>query len=520
MSLYRKHRPQKFEEILGQNHVVKTLQGALESSQIGHAYIFAGPRGSGKTSIARILAKAVNCLNVKNNEPCDECDICKQIKEGRFLDLIEIDAASNRGIDEIRELKEKIRFAPNQGKYKLYIIDEVHMLTREAFNALLKTLEEPPSHAIFVLATTEAHKIPLTIMSRCQRFDFKKIDPKKMFEGIKKVVGKEKIKIDDESLRKIIFLSDGSVRDALSYLDQVYAFVGDKEINSNLVEDVLGISKSENMVKFLDLIKEKKSGELIGFINNIIDGGVDFDIFLRDLVNFMRQIFLFKIDKKIPSNELLGIDGAENIINEFSLRELIQLIEIVVEARRSSKFSFIPQLHLELNIIKMLEGCDGKDIIKNKEETNSIEQNNHLSNSLDKNKHSKEGVSSIQEKNDIQNKEADIKKEQNVRKSDESDKIDNWESFLEGVKNENMSIYMALQKAEFSIDKESVNIGICNQFYFDRLQDSKNNQFLVKKIAEHLGEKKELKIIKKDKKEEKKDVISEALSVFGGEIIE
>jgi len=513
MSLYRKYRPQKFSEVIGQDHVVKTLKGALESGQVSHAYIFAGPRGTGKTSVARILAKSVNCLNFKDYEPCGQCNICKQIAEGSFLDLIEIDAASNRGIDEIRDLKEKIRFAPNQGKYKVYIIDEVHMLTKEAFNALLKTLEEPPAHAIFILATTEVHKIPLTILSRCQIFDFRKIKSDKILEDIKRVAEREKIKIDNESLKKIVVLSEGSIRDALSYLDQVHAFAGDRNIDLNLLGNILGISKEENLVAILDLIKKRDIKEIISLINRLVDEGVDLEVFLKDLICFTREVLLVKIDKKALSEELIETKAAEKIADDFSFKRLIKLIELLNELLHSLKFSFLPQLYLELAIIKML-GEDSLEI-----NVNSLEEKTDIRNAMEENFVEKRMTGD--DEDSLVEKDKDNPMRIETSKEGASEKFSNWENFLQKIKEENISIYMALQGADFSLQENKIKVIVHNQFYFDRLQDQKNYQILQNKIKYCFGQDKELDIVKGERKDEKeKDIISEALSVFGGEVIE
>ncbi|NOY59306.1 MAG: DNA polymerase III subunit gamma/tau, partial [Calditrichaeota bacterium] len=242
--LARKYRPMFFKDVVGQQHVTKTLQNAIEQNRIANAYLFSGPRGVGKTTVARLLAKALNCEHGPTIKPCNECSSCIEINESRSLDVFEIDGASNRGIDEIRNLRESLRYSPNPGKHRIYIIDEVHMLTNEAFNALLKTLEEPPTNVLFIFATTEAHKVPTTILSRCQRFDFKRMSNKSIADQLRELAAKEKIEIDEESLRLIANKADGSMRDGESILDQVIAFAGTK-IDSAQVADLLGIIDQE-----------------------------------------------------------------------------------------------------------------------------------------------------------------------------------------------------------------------------------------------------------------------------------
>jgi len=504
MSLYRKYRPQKFEDVMDQGHVIQTLQGAIESKQIGHAYIFAGTRGTGKTSIARIFAKAVNCLSLKNNEPCGECSICKEIAEGRFLDLIEIDAASNRGIDEIRDLKEKIRFAPNIGKYKVYIIDEAHMLTDQAFNALLKTLEEPPAHAIFILATTEIHKIPITIFSRCQRLDFHKVKSQKMLEGIKKIIEKEGIKIDDKSLKKIVSISEGSVRDALSYLDQISAFANGEEIKFELIEDILGCSKEEKLVEFLNILAAKDIKQTISFINDFIEAGYDLENFIKDLIKFIRKILMAKIGNS--SEEFFEDDKTLNLASNFSFEELLFLAELLNNVLKNNKFSFLPQLMLEIELIKFVNNLNLPKENKNENQSFSGKIVSEIKNVL-------------KPSNIVKEKKEEANNEEKNEKTSEG-KSSGWDGFLEKLKNQKIVLYMALQGCDFADEGETVNLNIYNGFYFNRLSEKTNRDFVEGVFKESFGDQKKLNIIKAEKKEDRRDLIKDALSVFGGELVE
>jgi DNA polymerase-3 subunit gamma/tau len=290
---YRKWRPQLLAEVVGQGHVTQTLLNALSAGQISHAYLFCGPRGTGKTSTARGLAKAVNCLNNGKGEPCNECDICLAITEGRAMDVIEVDAASNRGIDEIRDLREKVNYAPNQARYKVYIIDEVHMLTKEASNALLKTLEEPPPHVIFVLATTEAHKLLPTILSRCQRFDFRRIPLTDMLALLTRISASEGIAIEPEALKLIARAATGSMRDALNLLQQANNYYG-SDISLAQTQALLGMSGDRRAIELIKYIVNDDVSAGIATINNVNSDGLDLRQFNRELVEYLRVLLLIK----------------------------------------------------------------------------------------------------------------------------------------------------------------------------------------------------------------------------------
>ena len=359
--LYRKYRPKTFAEIVGQEHVVRTLTNAISSGMVSHAYLFAGPRGTGKTSMARLLAKAVNCKNRKKGEfePCNQCNSCQEINQGNAIDLIEIDAASNRGIDEIRDLRDGIRFVPTKSKYKVFIIDESHQLTKEASNALLKTLEEPPSHAIFVLATTEAHKMISTIISRCQTFDFRKLTMPEIIGRMETILKKEKIKFEPEALNLIALSATGSIRDAESLLDEVVSFSGkDRAVKKEIVEKLLGVADKAAIFKFLNFLNQKKAKEAIEFLNEIIFKGVDLKEFNKSLIQYLREIMLLKISANFQNPLFFGLTEEEkkelqNLAGSFSEAELQQLLEKFMASENKMKFSSIPQLPLELAIVEI-----------------------------------------------------------------------------------------------------------------------------------------------------------------------
>jgi len=363
--LYRKYRPQTFAEIIGQENVVQTLTNAISSGMVSHAYLFSGPRGSGKTTMARLLAKAVNCRNHKDSEfePCDKCSSCLEIKQGNSLDLIEIDAASHRGIDEIRELRDGIKFAPTKEKHKVFVIDECHMLTREAVNALLKTLEEPPSHAIFVLATTEIHKMIPTIISRCQRFDFRKLTLPEIIKRLDIISKKEKAKIDRPALELIALNSGGSLRDAEGLLDQTLTFAGtlgrEGIIKTEDIKSLLGLTDISLISQFVDFISEKSGEKTIKFLEETFENGYDPQEFAKALIRYLRQTMLLKINPGPTNPAIIGLTKEEQEkiqiqAEKFNSQELQRILNLFLDAENKMKYSSIPQLPLELATVDII----------------------------------------------------------------------------------------------------------------------------------------------------------------------
>ena len=356
--LYRKYRPKDFSEIVGQTYAVTALQNALKSGRTAHAYLFSGPRGVGKTSIARIVAKAINCIG-KGEKPCNTCEICKAINEGNFMDLIEIDAASNRGVDEIRALREAVRFTPSRGKYKVYIIDECHMLTKEAFNALLKTLEEPPEHIVFILATTEFDKLPPTIISRTQTYQFTRPSISEISEKLLSIAKAEKVKLDSDAANLIALASEGGLRDAESVLGQIMA-LEDGHITKKEVEDILGMPHRDSIKELFQMISEKNLKTALERVHTLSENAYDFQFVIKMLLRFTRNALLLKIGGETlrsTEKDLLPeeIEYLKNAVAMWTEEDLKNSLDILLKALHSMRQSPIPELPLELAVVEMIE---------------------------------------------------------------------------------------------------------------------------------------------------------------------
>ncbi len=366
-ALYRKFRPTKFSEIVGQEHIKRTLQNQLISDRVGHAYLFNGGRGTGKTTTAKILARAVNCLNPKDGEPCNECEICKGALDGSLTDIIEMDAASNNGVEDVRSIREAVNFLPTKAKYRVYIIDEVHMLTIGAFNALLKTLEEPPEHVKFILATTEPQKLPVTILSRCQRFDFKRISNEDIIKDLEYVCNESKIKITPKALELIAVLAEGGMRDALSILERCSQEDVD-EIDENRVKELVGIPKTVAIQGIVDAIVDENVELTLENLQSIIDEGKDINNLVWEIIKYVKDILIHKSTNKTELYSEEEIEKIKQIENKISKQELINLICELSEIENAMKQSTQKLIILQTGLIKL---CNKEKISNYSENTSS-----------------------------------------------------------------------------------------------------------------------------------------------------
>lgn len=357
--LYRKYRPQTFSQLVNQRAVVQTLTNTLKAGQVAHAYLFTGPRGTGKTTTARLLAKAVNCSKPKGFEPCNECDVCLEINRGKALDVVEIDAASNRGIDDVRRLREEIRFGPQRLKQKVFILDEAHMLTREAANALLKSLEEPPSHTIFILATTEPQKMLATIISRCQRLDFHTFSLHDIIERLAFIAKAEKLKVDERALRAMAVNAKGALRDAESILGKVLSLAGAKAITFDEVRSILGIVDQHLAVKLTGFLAKKATKEALAFIASSVQSGVNSREFLKTFIEYLRKLALVRADEALLAqfkDEFTQEEAAllAKQAKEFALADILRALDICLEELGVIEYYPLEQMALEVAIMKYL----------------------------------------------------------------------------------------------------------------------------------------------------------------------
>ncbi|ACA43569.1 DNA polymerase III subunit gamma/tau [Clostridium botulinum] len=533
-ALYREWRPRTFKEVVGQKHITVTLKNQVIEKRIAHAYLFCGTRGTGKTSTAKILSKAVNCLNPKDGEPCNECEICNKINSGTLMDVIEMDAASKRKLEDIKEVIENVKYPPQEGKNKVYIMDEVHMLTQEAVNAFLKTLEEPPSNVIFILATTDPQKLPITILSRCQRFDFRRIRNEEIFERLRAIVSEQGIYADDKSLNLIARMSDGAMRDALSILDQVIS-TGDGKVEYDQVLDMLGLVTNENLLRITNSIIEKDIEKSMRIIEDIVLSGKDIYNFIKDMITHLRNILMVKVSKN--PNEILdmsseNIDLVKEQSEKIRIEEIMRDIKILQEAEQQSKWVKQNRIYLELAVLKMckIEYDTSKEVILSR--LNKIEE-------LIKSGNIKLAIN--EEKKKIEPKEFNLKKE---KESMEHSKIEKnsledynkdskltvetvkkmWHDILEAFKARRlMVLYAALVTANITDCKEGIiTLNYNKQYSFNkkRLEKPENNKVVQEIFSEVLKEKIRIIYIVEEKAKEENLPEEILKNTFGENILE
>lgn len=465
--LARKYRPQNFKELIGQEHITTTLKNALKSGKVWHAYIFSGTRGTGKTSTARIFAKTVNCLSpTADFEPCNSCKNCIEITQGNCVDVIEIDAASNRGIDEIRSLRESVKYVPVSCKYKVYIIDEAHQITEAAFNAFLKTLEEPPNYVIFILATTEFNALPQTIISRCQVFQFRPVLKNIIFDRLKFVIDSENKsnKITDDALQLIAETALGSVRDALSLLDQILALTEVyQKVDSKLIRELWGSTPTEYVEKYIKLISESNTKQILNFVDEIYNSGIDLIQFTKDVLEFFRKLLHFKIGNK-PQDNVYNLEKFKNIFSTTHLISYIQQLLNLVEEIKRTEF---PKLFLEIYSIKLTKQyIEISEIIKNLENNNEIKEEIILSNNIEKSFQQEE--KSLSDNNITQENKKNHPQEQT---SFDKEKLESlWEQTLEKIKIEKPLSYPILIESKVRLLNDTLQILLPNKYIKQMLE--------------------------------------------------
>jgi DNA polymerase III subunit gamma/tau len=571
--LARKWRPQTFEEVIGQRHITQTLQNAISQKRVAHAFLFTGARGVGKTSTARILAKALNCEIGPHINPCNHCNTCVEITNGVSMDVIEIDGASNRGIDEIRELRENVRYTPAKSRNKIYIIDEVHMLTREAFNALLKTLEEPPPHILFIFATTEPHKIPATILSRCQRYDFKRIPLREVTESLKRIVEEEKIQINPRGLLSIAQESEGSMRDAQSLLDQVISYSGENIRDEDIVE-VLGLIDWKVLHDTIDAIASKDIERCMEIVEQVYHFGYDLQYFCRELLQYLRNLILIKVSQH--PEELMELSEEELEIHKkqaekFQFDQLNHLFSLLLKGEQEIAQSTFPRTMLEMTLIRMttlqpilpidemikkLEVLENKDLSKEWKEKKTSSALGKVIPSADSGKNKVKEESPSENCEEIGERKISEKKEdlKNFQKEgalgEPSPKIleEKWRGLVDftRAKNPILGSFLALgslvhltdEKIEIGFDKDS--------FHYERMLERENRSQLESVCHEYLQKKTKVVISslkqeigskgrvvlnrgegtrnelegRSEKGEEGNPLIQEALRLFNGKIVE
>ena len=526
-ALYRVYRPQKFEDVVGQEHITKTLRNQIENNNIGHAYLFSGTRGTGKTSTAKIFARAVNCLESIEQEPCNECEVCKDILHDNIMDVVEIDAASNNSVDDIRELRENVKYSPTKAKYKVYIIDEVHMLSQGAFNALLKTLEEPPSYVIFILATTEPHKIPATILSRCQRFDFKRVTVKDITSRMKKICVEENIEVEEKALNLIARNSQGALRDALSILDQCISF-GDNKIEYKDVVELLGTVNVEQLFDLAQYIINQDTKESLKILNEFIVWGKDIRNLINDLIDHFRNLMICKVSTdldeiiSLPEETIEQLKSQADTINN---NDLIRILNILSTTQDNIKTASNPRVVAEVTMMKIAQPMfdESKEaLIKRIENLEKVIESGNIK------------VTTVNEALDNQNIESEVKEEieyEDVKSEDVKLIEHSWKNILKSIKaDKNMPVYALLGDVRnFNVYENALYLIFDDNYGFakTRLSSPETIDYIQNKIREIINRsfnvkivlKSEVKNIDLDIKEKSKDKGEEILKNIVSEAV-
>lgn len=497
-ALYRVYRPKNFSDVIGQEHIVRTLKNQIENNNVGHAYLFCGTRGTGKTSTAKIFSRAVNCTNLHNDEPCNECENCREILEDKTMDVVEIDAASNNSVDDIRELRENVKYSPAKAKYKVYIIDEVHMLSQGAFNALLKTLEEPPSYVIFILATTEPHKIPATILSRCQRFDFKRVTVKDISSRMRYICEKEGIEADEKALNLIARNSQGALRDALSILDQCISFEGNK-ISYNDVIELLGSVNIEQLFDLAESIIKENTKKSLQILNDFIIWGKDVRNLVNDLIDHFRNLMVCKISNDL--DEIISlpeetIDLLKQQAETIDTNNLIRILNILSETQDGMKISSNPRVLMEVTMMKIAQPMfdESKEALIKRIENleQKIESGNIKVNHISTN----QTVDNFNENNQQNNNTVEKQEDENIEyenlKGDDIKLVEkSWKKILQKMKEDKNQVIRALLQDvdSFNISEDTLYIIFTDNYSFakSRLDSPVTIQYVEKVIREVLN---------------------------------
>ena len=503
-ALYRAYRPQTFKDVVGQEHIIKTLKNQIENGNVGHAYLFCGTRGTGKTSTAKIFARSVNCIDSINEEPCNECEVCKDILNDNIMDVIEIDAASNNSVDDVREIRENVKYTPAKCKYKVYIIDEVHMLSQGAFNALLKTLEEPPSYVIFILATTEPHKIPATILSRCQRFDFKRVTVQDMSSRMKEICEDVNIEVDERALNLIARNSQGALRDALSILDQCMSFSDDK-IEYKDVVDLLGTVNIEQLFEMAEYVIKEDTKKCLEILNEFVIWGKDIKNLIDDLIDHFRNLMICKVSTELdeiislPEETIEQLKAQSNLIET---NDIIRILNILSETQDNIKSSSNPRVLAEVSIMKLSQPMfdESKEaLIKRLANLEAIIKSGNIKVTTDNSASTVES----QDTTVVENKQPEVEEVyyEEVKSEDVKLVEKSWENILMNIKKDkNMPVYAILREAkDFNVYANDLYIIFDDNFAFakNKLNDPKTLGYIENVVRDTLNRSFSIKIILK-----------------------